>query len=164
MICLLYVTFIYGRCLHSLAVVTPAKYECDSTDLANNCKRVNAPNWEVKEQNSGKPHGWCAALVHQQHIVDSKTNTDDFYACKSSTFQLTWWRHQMETFSALLALCAGNSLVTGEFPTERPVTRSFGVLFELRLNKRLSKQSLGWWFEMPSCSSCRHCNDPSIPL
>ena len=30
----------------------------------------------------------------------------------------TWWRHQMETFSALLALCAGNSPVIGEFPHE----------------------------------------------
>ena len=38
-----------------------------------------------------------------------------------------WWRHQMETFSALLALCAGNSSVTGEFPPQRPVTQSFGV-------------------------------------
>ena len=55
-----------------------------------------------------------------------------------------WWRHQMETFSALLALCAGNSPVTGEFPAQRPVTRSFDVFFGLRLNKRLSKQSLGW--------------------
>ena len=33
----------------------------------------------------------------------------------------SWWRHQMETFSALPALCAGNSPVTGEFPTQRPV-------------------------------------------
>ena len=39
----------------------------------------------------------------------------------------TWWRHQMETFSALLALCAGNSPVTGEFPAQRPVTRSFDI-------------------------------------
>ena len=39
----------------------------------------------------------------------------------------TWWRHQMETFSALLALCAGNSPVTGEFPSQRPVTRSFDI-------------------------------------
>ena len=31
------------------------------------------------------------------------------------------WRHQMETFSALLAICAGNSQVTGEFPSQRPV-------------------------------------------
>ena len=37
------------------------------------------------------------------------------------------YRHQMETFSALLPLCAGNSPVTGEFPTQRPVTRSFDV-------------------------------------
>ena len=47
-------------------------------------------------------------------------------------------------FSALLALCAGNSPVPGEFPAQRPVTRSFDVFFDLRLNKRLSKQSRGW--------------------
>ena len=46
----------------------------------------------------------------------------------------------METFSALLAICAGNSLVTGEFPKQGLVTRSFEVFFDLRLNKRLSKQ------------------------
>ena len=43
------------------------------------------------------------------------------------------WRHQMETFSALLALCVGNSSMTGEFPSQRPVTRSFDALFDLRL-------------------------------
>ena len=43
-----------------------------------------------------------------------------------------WWRHQMETFSALLALCAGNSPVSGEFPAQRPVTRSFDVFFDRR--------------------------------
>ena len=46
----------------------------------------------------------------------------------------------METFSALLAICAGNSPVPGEFPTQRPVTRSLDVYFNLRPNKRLSKQ------------------------
>ena len=71
---------------------------------------------------------------------------------------LSWWRHQMETFSTLLALCAGNSAVTGEFPAQRPVTRSFDVLFDLRLNKRLSKQSRGQWFDMPLGSLWRHCN------
>ena len=69
-----------------------------------------------------------------------------------------WWRHQMETFSAILAICAGNSPVTGEFPTQSPVTRSFGVVFDLRLKKRLRKQSWGWWFETPSHPSWRHCN------
>ena len=67
-------------------------------------------------------------------------------------------RHQMETFSELLALRAWNSPVTGEFPAEWPVTRSFDVFFDLRLNKRFSKQSWSWWFEMPSCSLWRHCN------
>ena len=60
-------------------------------------------------------------------------------------FRGIWWRPQMETLSALLALCAGNSPVTGEFPAQRPVTRSFDVFFDLRLNKRLSKQSWRWW-------------------
>ena len=71
----------------------------------------------------------------------------------------SWWRHQMETFSALLAICAGNSPVPGEFPAQRPMTRGFDVFFDLRPNKRLSKQSRGWWFETPSRSLWRHCND-----
>ena len=70
----------------------------------------------------------------------------------------TWWRHQMETFTTLLALCVGNSLVTDEFPSQRPVTRSFDIFFDLRLNKGLSKQSRGWWFTMPSHSLWCHCN------
>ena len=65
----------------------------------------------------------------------------------------------METFSALLDICAGNSPVPGEFPTQRPVTRSFDVYFDLRPNKWLSKQSWGWWFETLSCSLWRHRND-----
>ena len=46
----------------------------------------------------------------------------------------------------------------GEFPTQRPVTQSFDVFFDLRLNKRLGKQPSGWWFEPPSCSLWRHRN------
>ena len=63
----------------------------------------------------------------------------------------------MEKFSALLALCGGNSPVTGEFPSQRSVTRSFDVFFDLCLNKRLSKQSWSW-FETPPCSLWPHCN------
>ena len=73
------------------------------------------------------------------------------------------WCYQMETFFALLALCAGNSLVTGEFPAQRPVTRSFDVFLGLRLSKRLSKQSWGWWFETLSRPSWRHCNEIGQP-
>ena len=55
--------------------------------------------------------------------------------------------------------CAGNSPVTGEFSAQRPVTRSFDVFFELYLNQQLSKQWRRRWFETPSCSLWRHCND-----
>ena len=70
----------------------------------------------------------------------------------------TWWRLQMETFSTLLALCEGNSPVTGEFPSQRPVTWSFDVFFDLRLNNRLSKPSRRRWFEMPLHPLWHHCN------
>ena len=75
------------------------------------------------------------------------------------SFSGTWWRHQMETFSGLLAICEGNSPVPGEFPAQRPVTRSFDVFFDLRVNKRLSKQSWGWWFKTLSRPWWRHNND-----
>ena len=79
------------------------------------------------------------------------------------TSHTSWWRHQMETFSALLAICAENSPVPGEFPAQRPVTRNFDVFFDLRLNKRLSKQWWGWWFETLSHPLWRHRNDISPP-
>ena len=72
------------------------------------------------------------------------------------------WRHQMETFSASLALCEGNPPVTGAFHSQRPVTRSFDVFFDQRLNKRLSKQSKCWWFKTPSRSLLRHCNSSLV--
>ena len=71
---------------------------------------------------------------------------------------LAWWRHQMETFSTLLAICAGKSPVPSEYPAQRPVTRSFHVFFDLRLNKQLIKQSWGWWFETLSRPLWRHRN------
>ena len=79
-------------------------------------------------------------------------------------YRLPWscWRHQMEKFSASLAICAGNSPVPGEFPAQRPVTQSFDVFFDLRLNKRLSKQSWGWWFETLSRPLWRHRNGVQI--
>ena len=70
-----------------------------------------------------------------------------------------WWHHQMETFSALLALCVGNSPLTSEFPSQRPMMWNFDVFFDMHRNKCLSKQSWGWWFETPLCSLRRNCNE-----
>ena len=72
---------------------------------------------------------------HQDGIGISSTNPDPTRrqplntGIKAWTKQpaFSWWRHQMETFSALLALCAENSPVTGEFPSQRPVTWSIDV-------------------------------------
>ena len=69
----------------------------------------------------------------------------------------SWWHHQMEAVSVLLALCAGNSPVTGEFPSQRPVTRSFDVFFDLCLNKQLRTIETPVIWE-PSFSLWRHCN------
>ena len=68
----------------------------------------------------------------------------------------------METFSALLSICAGNSPVIGEFPAQRPVTLGFDVFFDLRLNNRSSKQSWSWWFETQSRPLWCHCNVPAL--
>ena len=76
--------------------------------------------------------------------------------CLPSGVMWSWWRHQIKTFSASLALCAGNSPVTFELTSQRPTTRSFDVFFDLRLNKRLSKQSRGWWFETSNSCSMIH--------
>ena len=62
------------------------------------------------------------------------------------------WKH----FPVLLALCMGNSPVTGEFLSQRPVMLRFDVQ---HMNKQLNKQPGCWWFEMPSCSLWHHCND-----
>ena len=99
------------------------------------------------KETSNSDKGWVMRKVLQYHDVIMERRKS-----------VPWWRHQMETFSALLALCAGNSSVTGEFPAQCPETRSFDDFFGLRLNKHLCKQSWGWWFETPSRSLWRHCN------
>ena len=104
---------------------------------------------------SSRPYlfAWRHNTVFEFFITNANGKGDDpVFRSKS------WWRHQMETLSALLAICAGNSPITGKFPAQRPVTRSFNVYFDLRPNKRLSKQSRSWWFETQWCPLWRHCN------
>ena len=92
--------------------------------------------YNTKGRRPAGPHWVCVCLtVSRNHAVFLLYH----YTIRS------WWRHQLETFSSLLPLCTGNSPVSGEFPTQRPVTRSFDVFFDLRLIKRLSKHSRGWW-------------------
>ena len=71
------------------------------------------------------------------------------------------WGHMMTSSNGSIFRVTGP--LYGESSSQRPVTRSFGVFFDLRLDKRFSKQSWGWRFETPSCSLWRHCNDLNIP-
>ena len=97
-------------------------------------------------------HNISNILMHSsasdQHVINTKSISE-------MRKLLSWWRHQMETFSVQLAICAVNSR---EFPSQRPVKRSFDVSFDLRLNKRLRKQSWGWRFETLLLPLWRHCN------
>ena len=99
-------------------------------------------------------HTWVL-LPRYWNVAKSTTRMPDVWP---------WWRYQLETFSTLLALCAGNSTVTGEFLSHRLLTRNFDIFFDLRLNIRLSKQSWGWWFETPSRRFWRHRNALDIPV
>ena len=109
-------------------------------------------------------HHFCAHLPRGRHFRPQVTHcvTLEMQVWKKPKtimfINFTWWRHQMEIFSVLLAICAGNSPVPDEFPTQRPVTRGFDVFFDLHLNKRLSKQPGGWWFQAPSLLLWCHCN------
>ena len=87
-------------------------------------------------------HKYCVIIYAKNRIILRKFKDKNI---PKQYILMYMTRHQMETFSALLAFCAGNSPVTGEFHAQRPVTRSFDVFFDLRLNRRLSKQSWGWW-------------------
>ena len=105
-------------------------------------------------ETQGRPH----ELIYP-HSLQKSSSSWHLYKLETRTWHhccIPWWRHQMETFSALLAICAWNSPVNGEFPAQRPVTRSFDVFLWSAMKKRLSKQWWGWWFETPSCPLWRH--------
>ena len=74
------------------------------------------------------------------------------------THSFSWWRHQMETFFALLALWEENLRATGVPLTSVIDVDLWWFFFHLRLNKRFSKQSGGRWIETLSGSLWRHCN------
>ena len=73
-----------------------------------------------------------AICSQQAKWVKSNSYLAISFFTKGQMENSSWWRHQMETFSALLALCEGNhrSPVTGGFPSQRPVAQSFGIFFE----------------------------------
>ena len=100
-------------------------------------------NWKLFTDNirpdNGATHIAWIHLCHRLCMYNTCPNhhKDVFkyiYIYKPCIILKTWWRHQMEPFSALLAFCVGNSPVTCGFSSQRPVTWSFCVFSDLRLN------------------------------
>ena len=92
----------------------------------------------------------CNSNIFNNLILSSKITAYPHIllplAPTACTYRVIWllFHDDVIKFFALLAICAGNSRVCGEFPTQRPMMQSFDVFFELRLNRRLSKQWWGW--------------------
>ena len=99
------------------------------------------------EQNKGLPC-WCILQPTRKILV--------LESVRPSVIMMT--SSNGNIFRVTGPLC-GEFTGPGEFPTQRPMTQSFDVFFDLRLNKPLSKQSQGWWFETLSRSLWRHRND-----
>ena len=105
----------------------------------------------TRENDRDTSRAHCMKLIGGHPASGVVFTSSLIFSCKNmmtSSNGNKWKRHQMETGH----LC-------GKFPAQRPVTRSFDVFFDLRLNKRLSKQSWGWWFETLSRPFWRHRND-----
>ena len=98
------------------------------------------PNVVTGDRHSRK-HPRFADWVFAYQKAECVRIKDQFFG------QFPWWRHQMKTFSASLAFCVGNSPVNDEFPSERPVKRSFDVIFDVRLNQLLGKKWRRRWFQ-----------------
>ena len=67
---------------------------------------------------------WWKCIFIGPSMVGAEETSDYHKYGITQNLSDPWWRHQMEAFSALLALCVGNSPVTGEFSSQRPVTRT----------------------------------------
>ena len=98
---------------------------------------------------------WLICIVCSQ--CDTKYNLS--YLILS---YLTMWHFKLTSSNgnifSVTGPCEENPSLTGGFPSQRPVTRSFDVSFDLRLNMRLYKQSKRRWFETPSRPLWHHCN------
>ena len=136
----------------SCGVTAVLKY-CQNQDIIKRKRLLSGDLWHPVAK-------WVIMILieWQKGNMGSKWHLGQNETLEVQEKSTAWWRYPMEAFSALLALCAGNSPVTGEFQSQRPVTRSFDVFFDLRVNKSLSRQSRRWWFGTLSRSLWRHCN------
>ena len=129
------------------AIIHPEDTEPDESATA--VKRYNRIDYEQISHSYGTTAHYEYKNTQRLSVIEIKTLVSKFDMMTSSSgniFGLT-------------------SLLCGEFTCHRWIPRKkvsdaeLWFFFDLRLNKRLSKQSQGWWFETPPRSLWRHCND-----
>ena len=112
----------------------------------------------------------CPAMAYSYWVHPASSYTDEmsYNTALSYCWDIMLTSSNGNIFRVTYPLCeefTGNRWIPlTKFPSQRPVTRSFEALFDLRLNKRLGTQHRRWWFETPSHPSWRHCNVPKIFL
>ena len=137
---------------------TPSGDDTDVTFTVNSIEEEDlGVTFELSASNSYGQNSYSFNITGGKQITFVHIMERSTYLFHDKSLDRTW-RHQMEAFSASLAICEGNPPVTGGSPSQRPVTGSFDLFFDLRLNKRLSKQSRRRWLETLSGSLWRHCN------
>ena len=113
----------------------------------------------VAQRNACNPEKSCHAQWGDwPHDIQIEANSPpaSYPACSFHIIETMMTSSNGNIFRVTGPLC-GEFTGPGEFPAQRPVTRSFDVFFDLRPNKRLSKQPWGWWFETLSWSLWHHC-------
>ena len=115
----------------------------------NFCKSCQVPNCIFEcWYNCNVPTSPTNVSIQIRSCKPKKKNSfyihDVFLFIQFEWNKRAWWRHQIETFSALLALCKGNSPATGEYPSQRLVTQSFDVFFDLHLNQHINSWANNW--------------------
>ena len=116
-------------------------------------------HYDVIVMDQCKYHGcWCpnhCVATSSVTVLSRLKDRESFALCMERFSMMTSWNGNI--FRVTGPLC-GEFTGPGEFPSRRPVTRSFDVFFDRRMFKRLSKQPWGWWFETSSWSLWRHCH------
>ena len=114
----------------------------------------NVCSWNLSSLKTGTRVSYNGYITRADGLVMQVTTMGSNTMCTiwcvnasgTSSREITWWRHPVETFSALRTLCAGNSPVTVEFPSQRQVKRSFDRFFDLRLNNGwVNNREAGDW-------------------
>ena len=128
----------------------------------NQANSVRTNDISITRNSKTKLFIYCIGLTAYGNPLRNDHLEICYQWCSEATLPTLWFcssvfHDDVIIFRVTGPLC-GEFTGPGEFPAQRPVTRSFDIFFDLRLNKRLSEQPCGQWFEMPLWSLWRHCN------